>query len=271
MNKKNILIIIGIVILLALGHFGAKEYKEKIIEETIEKIEKGEYKHYKDYDDDHDDDHDEYKKYKKEYYKKDEYGYKKEKGCSGRDGHTVDFSGYKNGILTEEEKEAIIYMREEEKLARDVYRELYKTTKSRVFENIPVSEKRHMDAFAQLIDRYDLEDPVKDESARGVFTNKEFEKKYKELIAKGKKSDKDAYEVGMMVEDINMFNLIKYGNATDKADLKLAYNTLLEQSKHHMTAFYKNLKRVGGDYKPKYITLEQMKEAIESGERHMGR
>ena len=179
--------------------------------------------------------------------------------------HTVDFTGYKKGVLTDDEKRAIIHMREEEKMARDVYRELSKTTKSMVFENIPISEKGHMDVFDQLIDRYNLEDPVKDESALGVFTDKSFEKLYNELITKGKKSDKDAFEVGAMIEDINMSNLIKYGNATDKPDLKLAYNTLLSQSKRHMAAFYRNLKRVGGDYTPKHISEELFKEAIKSG------
>jgi len=160
-------------------------------------------------------------------------------------------------------------MREEEKLARDVYRTLSKTTKSNAFVNIPVSEGRHMDVFDQLLDRYNLEDPVKDELVVGVFTAPEFTKLFKELIEKGEKSDKDAFEVGAMVEDINMSNLIKYGSQTDKPDLKLAYDTLLEQSKHHMSAFIRNLEKLGQSYTPTHISQEQLAEAVGEGKEHM--
>ncbi len=242
--KKLILVVVVLVALAAL-YFGNSTYKGKFVDSVKEEIKEVSIETME--------------KHEEMFEKKDKHG----------DEHTVDFSTFKKGILTEDEKLAIIHMREEEKMARDIYRELSKTTKSKAFVNIPVSENRHMDVFDQLIDRYDLEDPVKDESEQGVFTNTKFTKLYKELTEKGKKSDKDAFEVGAMVEDINMANLIKYGNVTDKKDLKLAYSTLLKQSKHHMSAFYRNLKRVGGDFNPKYITEAQLLEAVNSGKKHM--
>lgn len=185
------------------------------------------------------------------------------------DAHTVDFGSYEKNILTQQEIDAIVHMREEEKMARDLYRELSETTNSRVFVNIPVSEQRHMDAFSQLIGRYGLEDPVADESARGVFTDPFFTELYQELIAKGKKSNMDAFQVGAMVEDLNMANLIKYNSETDKEDLTLVYDTLLEQSKHHMSAFIRNLDKQGVTYTPEHITQEQLESAVSSGQKHM--
>lgn len=185
------------------------------------------------------------------------------------DHHTVDFSSYEISVLTEDEKTAIIHMREEEKLARDVYQTLGKTTDSKVFQNIPKSEGRHMDVFDQLIDRYGLKDPVKDESVVGTFTDPLFTDLFAKLTEKGKLSDADAFEVGAMVEDINMANLMKYGMATEKADLKLAYDTLLVQSKNHMSAFVRQLDRLGKTFEPTHINAQQLSEAVDAGAKHM--
>lgn len=54
-------------------------------------------------------------------------------------------------------------MREEEKLARDVYLELYETWDLPVFYNIAQSEQTHMGAVKTLIEKYNLKDPITDE------------------------------------------------------------------------------------------------------------
>lgn len=172
----------------------------------------------------------------------------------------------KNG-LSEKEISAILYMREEEKLARDVYRTLYAIWPSNVFYNIPVSEEGHMDVFGQLITQYRLEDPIKN-NAEGVYSNPVFTRLFQELTKKGRKSYVDALKVGALIEDKNMHNLIAHGSETEKADLKMVYSTVLAQSQRHMAAFIRNLRREGGAYSPKYITQEQFKEALGSSGSH---
>ena len=54
--------------------------------------------------------------------------------------------------ITEEESEALIFMREEEKLARDIYISFYKTYGLRIFNNISKSEQQHMNAIKVLLD-----------------------------------------------------------------------------------------------------------------------
>jgi hypothetical protein len=196
------------------------------------------------------------------------YNYKADKTGIETENHTMDFSSYKIGVLSKTEKQALITMREEEKFARDVYRELSKTTKSKVFINIPISEGRHMDVFDQLIDRYELEDPIKDESAIGIFTDKKFANLFTDFTKEGKKSDKNAFLIGAAVEDINMSNLIKYRDETTKKDLVAAYSKLLEQSKYHMAAFIRQLERLNTEFIPKYITTQQLSEAIKAGSMH---
>ena len=73
--------------------------------------------------------------------------------------------------LTDSEKYWLTYMREEEKLARDVYIFLYDKWGSQIFNNISVSEQTHMDAIKTLLDRYGIPDPVADKGP-GVFTTR---------------------------------------------------------------------------------------------------
>jgi hypothetical protein len=72
-------------------------------------------------------------------------------------------------------------MREEEKLARDVYAALGDMRGQQIFTNIASSEQTHMDAMGTLIDRYSLEDPIITD-VRGVFSSSALQSLYDELI-----------------------------------------------------------------------------------------
>jgi len=84
--------------------------------------------------------------------------------------------------LDETEKEGLLLMREEEKLARDVYLNLYEKWNLKTFYNIAQSEKTHIEAIKTLLDRYDLKDPV-GEDIIGVFESEKLQGIYNELIA----------------------------------------------------------------------------------------
>ncbi len=64
------------------------------------------------------------------------------------------------GSLDEGEVVALIYTREEEKLARDTYLTLYGVWEMPVFSNIAASEQSHMDAVLRMLEKYGLEDPA---------------------------------------------------------------------------------------------------------------
>jgi hypothetical protein len=97
----------------------------------------------------------------------------------------VSLSALFAGALTAEDAEEVLWVREEEKLARDVYLTLYEQWGLTTFKNIAESEQTHMDAVKeQLIIPYGLEDPVKTDNV-GVFTNPELQAIYDQLIEKG--------------------------------------------------------------------------------------
>ncbi|NPA63024.1 MAG: DUF2202 domain-containing protein [Methanococci archaeon] len=165
--------------------------------------------------------------------------------------------------LSEQEKEGLIEMREEEKLARDVYLTLYEKWKLPIFKNIAESEETHTTAIKYLLEKYNIPDPVKNDSV-GAFSNPKFEELYKKLVEEGDKSVVDALIVGATIEDLDIADLQKWINETDNEDIKFVYENLMKGSRNHMRAFVRMLNRYGANYTPKYISKEEFEQIINS-------
>jgi hypothetical protein len=153
--------------------------------------------------------------------------------------------------LTQEEIDGLVWMREEEKLARDVYLAMYDLWGLRVFSNIASSEQTHMDAVLQLLDRYDIVDPAANTSP-GEFMNPDLQLLYDDLIAQGNQSLEAALTVGATIEDLDIADLQQ--RATDTPDIALVYANLEKGSRNHMRAFVRNLDQRGVAYSPVYIS-----------------
>lgn len=157
--------------------------------------------------------------------------------------------------LSNEERNGLIFLREEEKLARDVYNYLRKYYNLNVFINIPKSEQQHMNAVKFLLDRYDISDPTEGK-LEGEFKNKELQDLYNTLISKGKENVTEALKVGALIEEVDIRDLQKeLINHVNNQDIKFVYNNLIRGSKNHIKAFTGVLKTYGIEYSP--VILEQ--------------
>jgi len=157
------------------------------------------------------------------------------------------------GTLSDDDAAALIYLREEEKLARDVYTTLGAKWDRRVFSNIAGAEQRHMDLVKALLDRYEIEDPVTDDTA-GSFTNPGLRKLYTELVASGESSLEQALLAGATIEDKDIFDLYALIGSSDNADVKLVANNLVKGSRNHLRAYSKNLSKQGTEaYQAQYL------------------
>lgn len=188
------------------------------------------------------------------------YGYGSGTGVGSGTGTGTGFSAqtlsqYPIGVLTPEEEEWILYMAEEEKLARDVYLNYYDKWGSQVFSNIAGSEQTHMDSMALLIDRYGLENPVNDE--RGVFTNQDLQAVYNDLVSSGAVSEIDALKNSAYIEELDIVDLDDAIASTDKQDLILVYNNLRSGSENHLRAFIRNLGVLQPGFEPGPVILPQ--------------
>ena len=158
--------------------------------------------------------------------------------------------------LSPEETAALLFMREEEKLARDVYNTLYEVWGQSTFANIASSEQRHMDSIKKLIDRYGLDDPVGGNPI-GVFRNDELQYLYDALVAQGSQSIVEALNVGAAIEEIDILDLEEYIAQTDNADIQMVYENLMKGSRNHLRSFVSTIQRQTGiTYQPQYLSQE---------------
>jgi len=142
--------------------------------------------------------------------------------------------------LTDDEKYWMTYMREEEKLARDVYLSLGARWNLPLFTNIAQSEQVHMDSVKTLLDRYGIPDPAAGK-AQGAFTDPALQDLYDDLIAQGSASPVEALKAGVIVEETDIADLNKALATTEKNDIRTVYNNLLQGSMNHLNAFQSNL------------------------------
>ena len=157
------------------------------------------------------------------------------------------------GDVDDQEITDLLWMREEEKLARDVYLTLADQWDIQVFSNIANAEQQHMDAVGVLLDRYGIEDPVGDNPV-GVFTNPELQALYDELIAQGGQSQTDAILAGGAIEELDIQDLEQAIADTDNADIQQVYNSLMAGSENHLRAFSRTYEMVTGEaYTPQYL------------------
>lgn len=141
--------------------------------------------------------------------------------------------------LTATESSSILFMKQEEKVARDVYRVLYAKWGQVTFGNIAVSEQRHMDAIDNLIARYRLTDATPAEA--GKFTYPELQALYDELIVLGSKSLEDALAVGVLIEQTDIADLKAALKTTRERPIRNVFSNLMDGSYKHLAAFTASL------------------------------
>lgn len=165
--------------------------------------------------------------------------------------------------LSESEIEGLYQMREEEKLARDVYLTLYQDWNHPIFQNIARSEQRHMEAVKTLLDKYNLIDPIIDDMV-GVYSDPNIQNLYFELVQKGRVSVVQALLAGALIEDLDIFDLKGYLLSADNVDIKTIYQNLMKGSRNHMRAFVSRLESIGETYEGTYLTPEEIEEIVDS-------
>ncbi len=158
--------------------------------------------------------------------------------------------------LSAEETAGLLKMREEEKLAHDVYMFLFDKWGLNSFENIASSEQTHMDEVKVLLDSYGLSDPAAGNAA-GVFTDLELQRLYNDLTLKGSESLADALKVGGAIEEIDILDLREQMKNVTHSDIQVVYQNLENGSENHLRAFSGSLERQTGEtYQPQYMSAE---------------
>lgn len=168
------------------------------------------------------------------------------------------------GVLSDTERRNIMFILEEEKMARDLYFEFSKKYENKVFNNMYQGEQSHMKAMQKLVSRYNLEDPTAKRDV-GEFHNRQIQKMHGELLEQGNKNFVEALKVGAEVEERDIDDIQDNIKNTSKADILFVYENLKRSSKNHLRAFIKKLNQEGEEYKPKYLEQAEFNSITSSG------
>ena len=191
------------------------------------------------------------------------------------------------GTLDLGETTHLIFMREEEKLARDVYltlADLYPGEPS--FDNIGAgSEQTHTDTVRDMLAQFGIPDPNPDANnlpgSIGVFTGEAygwyFTEKFAQLVARGQASVLEALHVGAFIEELDMLDIVGCPKVivetdngidagecgltyTDEPALQAMYTHLVEGSKNHLRAYVMNIETIigEGNYVAQVLTQEEV-------------
>ena len=181
---------------------------------------------------------------------------------SGNETVQDQIAGMAAATLSPREEEGVLFIWEEEKVARDLYMQLYQETKQSIFLDLARSEQSHMDQAKTLVDKYNLELPVEDEP--GVFSNQTLIGLYNDLLVQGMRSQEDALKVAATFEEISIVDLEKELEVSDNQDVTVVFQGLLAGSRKHLRSYVRDLQDMGIEYTPQYMTQEEFDEVVKS-------
>lgn len=157
--------------------------------------------------------------------------------------------------ITQAEIDMLVFMREEEKLARDVYAAMDELYAPPIFKNISKSEQFHMDQVLCLLQYYSIPDPASVDP--GVFNNSELQQLYTDLIAQGSQSFAEGLKVGATIEDKDIFDLETDMAITVNPAILTIFDHLACASGNHIRSFTILLTNQGVTYVPQFISQEE--------------
>jgi hypothetical protein len=165
--------------------------------------------------------------------------------------------------LSAAEIEDLVFMREEEKVARDAYKVLGEQWGLVVFANIAKSEQKHMDALKVLLDAYGIVDPIVDETDIGTFSNPALQVLFDDLTTAGMESAMAALKVGGAIEETDILDLQEAIERTENADIITRYENLMCGSRNHLRAFVNQVELYGEVYEPVLMSEEELNAIVD--------
>ncbi len=191
--------------------------------------------------------------------------------CGSNDGNAPDAALADSRVIDAStrfanEGDMLGWLRQEEKLAHDVYVALI--DKAPPFTNISASEQTHTDAVKALLVQYGLPDPAANLAA-GVFSIADLQTLHDALVAKGSRSVLEAIAVGLEIEELDIADIREMRDIATHADVLTTLDNLERGSRNHLRAFWKQLQQNGGTYVPTHLSQTEFL-AIATSPQEMG-
>ena len=162
--------------------------------------------------------------------------------------------------FTQSDRNDLIYLYEEDKLAHDFYVEMEKKWGHHSFSNIIKAERRHMSMIKEEAEKIGVNNiSVSDD---GKFVNEDLQGMFDELIVKGNMSLLNALKSAAFIEETDINDLELRMTLTDIESLEDLYSRLISASENHLNAFVRNIRKEGGEYVPQVLNQERFDAGI---------
>lgn len=172
-------------------------------------------------------------------------------GCSNK--NDVNLS------ISDQEKADLLYMFEEEKLARDTYEYLDGLWSVNQFTYIKQSEQSHMNALANLLNKYSISYST---LPLGEFSNQHLQDLYDQFETNGQSDLVSALKIGATIEDLDIVDLQDRMDATTNTSIISVYQSLQCGSRNHLRSFVSAVVNQSGSYEPQFLTVPEFNTII---------
>ncbi|WP_338228101.1 DUF2202 domain-containing protein [Algoriphagus taiwanensis] len=166
--------------------------------------------------------------------------------------------------LSEQELETLLFTREEEKLAFDVYNYAFEKHGLPAFQNIASSEQQHINAVLSVMASNGIADPLNGTTDRGIFSNPTLQDLYSLLTARVNQSLQESIKVGLLIEDMDINDLKAGILETSNPQLIQVYSSLKCGSENHLRSFFNQAQIQGVDYSPEFTSQEEYTQIVNS-------
>jgi len=169
--------------------------------------------------------------------------------------------------LSTEDTNALLFMLEEEKLARDTYAYLDDLYGINQFSNIKLSEQSHINAVAKLVDQYNIAYTI---LPYGEFKIQEMQDLYNQFVEKGQIDAMNALEVGATIEDLDIADLEEFIEATSNISMISVFEMLQCGSRNHLRSFVSAIENSNESYEPQFLKVEEFNEIVNDNNERCG-
>lgn len=155
--------------------------------------------------------------------------------------------------LSDTDSAALLFMLEEEKLARDTYAYLDNLWSLNQFSNIKLSEQSHMNAVENLLKVNNISYTI---LPSGEFADAGLQTYYNQFTIDGAIDQVHALQVGATIEDLDIVDLQEYIDVTSNTALISVFESLQCGSRNHLRSFVNTIANLGASYTPQFLTEE---------------
>ena len=161
--------------------------------------------------------------------------------------------------LVQTDTDALLFMLEEEKLARDTYEFLDGKWGINQFANIKKSEQSHMNAIINLLEISGTPYTI---LPYGEFEDEGLQNYYNQFVESGQISLSNALQIGATIEDLDIVDLEDYIDNTTDTSLISVFESLKCGSGNHLRSFVSTIESIGDTYTAQFLTEEEYNQII---------